>query len=76
MISDRLLNNRSSEYEYWTELERGGRVVAASERFHWDSTAYDNPRIDTTDPSGANVALDPRPPYPSIHHFDWLTKRN
>lgn len=76
LLLDRVLRSRVSEYEYWAELRRWGRLAAVSERFRWDSTAYDYPRIDSADPLGTTVALDPRPPYPSVHRFDWLATPN
>ena len=72
IVLDRILRDRLSEYEYWIELHRDGQLISVSDHLSWDSTSYDNPRIDGADTSGATVSLNPRPPYPSVHHFDWL----
>ncbi|HSI15248.1 MAG TPA: hypothetical protein VK961_24580 [Chthoniobacter sp.] len=73
---DRLGPGRVAEYEYWTELRSGRRLVAASDRETWDSSHYDYPRIDTADASGATVSLDPRLSYPSIYRFEWSSHPN
>lgn len=72
ILLDRILRDRLSEYEYWTELRRDGQLVAVSDRYHWDSTAYDDPRIDSADSAGATVSL--HPSRPSVCRFEWLSK--
>ncbi|MDB6028125.1 MAG: hypothetical protein JWM68_4348 [Verrucomicrobiales bacterium] len=74
VILDRILHDRLSEYEYWTELQRNGRLVAVSKRFHWDSTTYDHPRIDSADISGATVSLHSHPQHPVVQRFEWLSQ--
>jgi hypothetical protein len=72
ILLDRILRDRLSEYEYWTELRRDGQLVAVSDRYHWDSTAYDHPRIDSADSAGATVSL--HPSQPSVCRFEWLSE--
>lgn len=70
---DRISHGRSSEYEYWTELRLNGNTVAVSNRFHQDSTTFDDPQIDSADSSAATVILDPQSPHPSDYRFRWVS---